>query len=153
MAKKLEQALRLAATVHEGQLHGDEPYVLHPVRVAMRVLDAGARHEVVLAALLHDAVEDTHLTLDGLRGLGYPEATVGLVDLLTHREGEARGAYLERLLADPEAVQVKLADNADNAGRLDRLAATDPARAGRLRARYGAERRLLEAAAAGVTVG
>jgi (p)ppGpp synthase/HD superfamily hydrolase len=92
------------------------PYYLHPLRVAMRLIHCTPeeRH----AALLHDVVEDTPLTLDDLRALGYSDEVIELVDILTRRmpEGESHRQYLERIVAsrNPKALRVKLADVLDN---------------------------------------
>lgn len=57
---------------HEGQFrkYGDEPYINHPIRVALRVSKFGKiqkwnwYNEMICAALLHDVVEDTEKTFD-----------------------------------------------------------------------------------------
>src|ERR1017187_10842263 len=61
---KVRQALQLAERVHRGQVRasGDHPYFLHPVAVASILIAAGADDDLVIAAFLHDAVEDTAMT-------------------------------------------------------------------------------------------
>ena len=98
---------------HEGQMDKcGRPYYLHPLRVAMRL--ANCTPEERQAALLHDVVEDTPVTLDQLREMGYSDELLGLVDLLTRRkpEGETHNQYIERLVAsrNAKALRVKLAD-------------------------------------------
>jgi (p)ppGpp synthase/HD superfamily hydrolase len=70
------------------------------------------------AALLHDVVEDTPVTLEDLRSMGYDAEIVALVDLLTRRvpEGETHNAYIERIVGsgNVKALRVKLADVYDN---------------------------------------
>ena len=57
------QALKTAHRVHEGQRRRDgQPFITHPVAVAKLVADWGMDSQCVVAALLHDAVEDTPLT-------------------------------------------------------------------------------------------
>ena len=57
------QALKLAMQVHSGQMRRDgTPFVTHPVAVAELVASWGMDASCVVAALLHDAVEDTPLT-------------------------------------------------------------------------------------------
>ena len=55
----------MAAGHHEGQLRrSGEPYITHPLAVAGIVARYGMDDVTIAAALLHDAVEDTRLTLD-----------------------------------------------------------------------------------------
>ena len=113
----LGQSIEIMRRAHEGQLDKcGRPYYLHPLRVAMRLVHCTPeeRH----AALLHDVVEDTPLTLDDLRALGYGEEVVELVDILTRRvpAGESHRQYVERIVAsrNVKALRVKLADVIDN---------------------------------------
>ena len=113
----LGHTIEVSRRAHEGQIDkSGRPYYLHPVRVAMRLAHCtGAERH---AALLHDVVEDTHVTLENLREMGYSEEVLELVDLLTRRkpQGESHKAYLERIVAsrNPKALRVKLADVYDN---------------------------------------
>ncbi|HYC31104.1 MAG TPA: HD domain-containing protein, partial [Gemmatimonadales bacterium] len=108
----LERALEIAAQAHRGQLDkAGEPYLLHPIRVMLRLSGETER----MAALLHDVVEDAPAwTLDRLRAEGFPAQVVAAVDRLTKREGEPYEALIERAAADPIACRVKLADLEDN---------------------------------------
>jgi guanosine-3',5'-bis(diphosphate) 3'-pyrophosphohydrolase len=65
----LERALRWAALAHDGQVRKSStvPYIEHPLAVAMILDRAGFSEDVVIAALLHDIVEDTEATLDDVR--------------------------------------------------------------------------------------
>ncbi len=58
--RRLNQALELAARLHAGDLREREPYVNHLLRVAIRIVSHYGVHDadVIIAALLHDAVED-----------------------------------------------------------------------------------------------
>jgi (p)ppGpp synthase/HD superfamily hydrolase len=67
-----------------------------------------------MAAVLHDVIEDTEVTLVDLQNAGYPRAVIHAVDCLTHREGETYAAYIERVATDPIAKVVKIADLRDN---------------------------------------
>ncbi|MCK9930727.1 HD domain-containing protein [Frankia sp. Mgl5] len=145
----LEDAVALAARAHTGQLDkaGDE-YIGHPLRVMGTVgrtaPAAGVDPSLAqMAAILHDVVEDSEVTLDDLAASGYPPAVVAAVDALSHREGEPQEAYLARVAADRIAVVVKRADMADNSDprRLGRLPVED---AQRLTTRYAGRRRLLD---------
>jgi len=116
----LEDAIALAAQAHRGQLYpapGGEPFILHPLRVMLRVETPAAR----IVAVLHDLIEDTPYTLAELRRRGYPPTIVTALDLLTHRDADPYAAYIARLAPDPLARRVKLADLADNLANNRRL--------------------------------
>ena len=137
----VETALRIALDAHRGQEDkAGRPYILHPLRVAL----AQSTDAAFCAALLHDAVEDTPLTLDDLRSAGVSETVVAAVDALTRREGESYNAYLARAGADPIAISVKRADLQDNLDvrRLRKVTDTD---ARRLTKYLGALSRLSDA--------
>lgn len=107
----LEDAIRLAAAAHAGQTDkAGQPYILHPLKVMLRMETLAER----MAAVLHDVVEDTAVTLEQLRVEGYPAEVVAAVDALTKRPGETRLIAAKRAAADPIARRVKLADNAEN---------------------------------------
>lgn len=107
----LERAISIAAEAHAGQCDkGGAPYILHVLRVMMRVSGDEAR----ISAVLHDLVEDTPWTLDGLREEGFGEAVVTAVDALTRREGEVYLDFCRRAAENELARQVKLADLDDN---------------------------------------
>jgi guanosine-3',5'-bis(diphosphate) 3'-pyrophosphohydrolase len=66
----LERAIAIAAEAHAGQLDkADQPYILHPLRVLLRVSSESER----IAAVLHDVVEDTPVTLALLAAEGFPK--------------------------------------------------------------------------------
>ncbi len=114
----LERAIEIAAKAHSGQQDkAGEPYILHPVRVMLRVTTEQER----IAAVLHDVVEDTDVSLDELRGEGFAEAVIQAIDALTKREGESRIDAAHRAAANTIARIVKLADNAENSD-LSRIA-------------------------------
>ena len=94
----LERALEIAAEAHRGQLdRTGEPYLLHPIRVMLRVRDESER----LVALLHDVVEDNEAwTLDRLRAEGFPDEVVEAVDRLTRR----RASPTRRSSSGPPAI-------------------------------------------------
>lgn len=107
----LERALFLAVTAHLGQVDKvGAPYILHPLRLMLRAQDETAK----MVALLHDTVEDTHLTLDMLRQEGFSEPVLAAVDRLTHPPALSYEAYIERMTDNPLAMEIKLLDLADN---------------------------------------
>jgi guanosine-3',5'-bis(diphosphate) 3'-pyrophosphohydrolase len=128
----LAEAFAFAKACHGDQLRptGD-PYERHLLE-AVEVLVEGAgtlERDLLVAALLHDVVEDTACTLDRVRDRFGPRVAE-LVDWVTKTDppeggGQAkeaaRLAYLRRLAAAPrDAVLVKLADRLSNVQRLDR---------------------------------
>jgi len=107
----LERAIEIAAEAHAGQVDkAGAPFILHPLRVMLRVNDEEARK----AAVLHDVVEDSEWTLDGLRAEGFSEVVVLAVDGLTRRDGEAYFDFCRRAGRNEIARIVKLADLEDN---------------------------------------
>ena len=107
----LEKAIEIAARAHAGQNDkAGKPYILHPLRVMLRVNTSDEQ----MAAVLHDVVEDTAVTLDDLRSEGFSENVIAAIDALTKRGGETRIDAAKRAAKDPIARIVKLADNAEN---------------------------------------
>lgn len=107
----LERAIAIAAEAHSGQLDkAGQPYILHPIKVMLRMQSNDER----IAAVLHDVVEDTSVTLQSLREAGFDEQLLDAVDALTKREGESRMDAAKRAKRNPLARAVKLSDNAEN---------------------------------------
>jgi (p)ppGpp synthase/HD superfamily hydrolase len=109
----LERAIAIAAEAHRGQTDkAGEPYILHPMRVMLRVRGETER----IVAMLHDVVEDggPAWSLERLREEGFAAEVVEAVERLTKREGEPYEALIERAAAHPIARRVKLADLEDN---------------------------------------
>lgn len=64
----VEKAYLLAEKAHEGQKRmSGEPYIIHPLNVAVILADLELDMETIIAGLLHDVVEDTEITLDDIR--------------------------------------------------------------------------------------
>ncbi len=79
-------ALNFAEKSHEGQFRkSGEPYVTHPVEVAELLLPYGADQDSVIAALLHDVVEDTDVEIEEIEAL-FGESVKLLLDGLTKIE-------------------------------------------------------------------
>jgi len=107
----LERAILIAAQAHLGQRDkGGAPYILHPLRMMMRMESEAA----MMAAVLHDVVEDSDWTLEQLRGEGFSEEVLQAVDCLTSREGETYDEFITRVRESAIARQVKIADLEDN---------------------------------------
>ena len=71
MSKKIDLACEVAAKAHEGHPRKgkDVPYIAHPMAVAILLSRAGVSEDVIVAALLHDTVEDTGMTLNEIEKL------------------------------------------------------------------------------------
>jgi GTP diphosphokinase / guanosine-3',5'-bis(diphosphate) 3'-diphosphatase len=107
----LERAIQIAAEAHAGQTDkGGEPYILHPLRVMLRVTTAEER----IVGVLHDVIEDSEYTFEKLAREGFGEMIVNAVRALTKLPGESRLAAAQRAAANPLARIVKLADNSEN---------------------------------------
>jgi len=113
----LEEAIGLAAKLHLGQRDlGGQPYILHPLTLMMQLTTLEAK----IVAVLHDVVEDTPMTLNGLLTYGFPSSIVEAVDAITHRKREPYGDYIKRVKDNPIATEVKLKDIEHNS-QLSRL--------------------------------
>ena len=107
----LEIAIEMAVKAHAGMLDkSGQPYILHPLRVMMAQTSIPAR----IAAVLHDVIEDTEVTIDQLRQAGLPEDSLTAIALLTHQANEPYEQYIDNLKENPIARAVKLADLRDN---------------------------------------
>jgi (p)ppGpp synthase/HD superfamily hydrolase len=138
-------AIEFAAAKHGNQTDkAGQPYILHPLRV-MAAMDTDEERRV---AVLHDVVEDCGVTPDDIRARGYPEREVKAIEALTKRQDEKNDypRFIERVLLNPLAAKVKLADIEDNLDtrRLDSLGPKDFERLARY---HAARRRLLDAGA------
>lgn len=107
----LEKAIGIAVHAHRGQKDRyGAPYILHPLRVMDRVSAISEK----IVAILHDVVEDTDWTFEGLQNEGFPEPLLDALHCVTKKEGEAYEAFVERSASNPLARRVKLADLDDN---------------------------------------
>ena len=104
-------ALRIAVRAHAGAVDkAGQPYILHPLRVMLRLATETER----VVAILHDVVEDSAVTLDDLRAEGFSTEVVEAIDHVTRRADESYEAFIERIAPHPLARRVKLADLEDN---------------------------------------
>ena len=79
----IEKAYRMANEAHkDARRRSGEPYICHPLAVARLVLDLGMDSESIAAALLHDVVEDTPITIDEVKSAFGAEVAL-LVDGVT----------------------------------------------------------------------
>ena len=80
---EVSRAYVVARDAHEGQTRSSgEPYITHPIAVAGIVFDMGLDHYSVMAALMHDVLEDTRVSQDELASL-FTEELAKIVDGLS----------------------------------------------------------------------
>ena len=119
------QAFRIGAKAHEGQSRkSGEPYITQPVAVAGILAELGLDTETIIAAILHDTLEDTELSREALAG-EFGEEVAELVDGVTkldkmrfgsRQEADAE-SFRKMLLAmarDLRVILIKLADRLHN---------------------------------------
>jgi (p)ppGpp synthase/HD superfamily hydrolase len=124
----------IAAEAHAGQVDkAGMPYVGHVRRVASYVDPADT--DAVVAALLHDVIEDTGIDAAELRDRGVAPAAIDAIELLTRRSDQPSASYYQRISEHPTAREVKLADLADNTDP-DRLATLPESDRARLTQKY-----------------
>ena len=105
------KAMRLAYEVHAGQFDAcGMPYILHPLHIAEQM----DTEEETIAALLHDAIEDSGLSINDLCCAGFPAKAVHAIAFLTHRRYVPYEDYIRNLKSNSIARKVKLADLAHN---------------------------------------
>ncbi len=113
--KTLPDAIALAEFAHRNQLDkAGLPYIEHPRRVLANVQAQGGRPFVQIAAVLHDVVEDTAITLDMLEILGFSPAAIHLIDLVSRRDSVSPEMYYAAIRENPDAIMIKVADIRDN---------------------------------------
>lgn len=107
----LEKAIALAVEAHAGQVDKmGRPYILHPLHLMLQM----ETEEEMMTAVLHDVIEDTAVTLEELKGMGFPDTVLAAVALLTHDAATSYDTYIAAIKPNPLARRVKLADLAHN---------------------------------------
>ena len=107
----IDEAIALASRSHATQKdRAGQPYILHPLRLMLKFKTEPEQ----IVAVLHDVVEDTDVTLEALRTLGFSDQVVEAVDCLTKRQGEQYGAFIDRIAVNALARKVKVEDIRDN---------------------------------------
>ena len=123
----LGKAISIAAQAHEGQRDkAGAPYILHPLRVMLKM----KTEDEMIVAVLHDVIEDSDLTIDLLRQEGFASEILAAIVCLTRSDDEEYGKFIERTKRNPLAIKVKIADLEDNleVARLKEVTAADAER-------------------------
>ncbi|MBE5253935.1 MAG: bifunctional GTP diphosphokinase/guanosine-3',5'-bis pyrophosphate 3'-pyrophosphohydrolase [Enterobacterales bacterium endosymbiont of Blomia tropicalis] len=130
--KRLQQAYLVARDAHEGQTRSSgEPYITHPVAVACILAEMKLDYETLMAALLHDVIEDTPATyqdMEQLFGKSVAELVEGVskLDKLKFRDKkEAQAENFRKMIMamvqDIRVILIKLADRTHNMRTLGSL--------------------------------
>ncbi|MBQ2795852.1 MAG: bifunctional (p)ppGpp synthetase/guanosine-3',5'-bis(diphosphate) 3'-pyrophosphohydrolase [Oscillospiraceae bacterium] len=128
--EKIERAYAMARSAHADQKRATgEPYIIHPVAAALTVVNLGMDTDTVCAALLHDVVEDTSVTLEEVKKEFGPDVAT-MVDGVTKlskikfvSKEEAQAENVRKMMIamakDVRVIIVKLADRLHNMRTID----------------------------------
>ena len=130
--EKIQRAYQFGAKAHEGQKRASgEPYIHHPLEVAKILGDMHMDHQTIVAAILHDVIEDTDTAKTEIRkrfGKGVAELVDGVskLDKIQFESfAEAQASNFRKMLMamsqDIRVILVKLADRLHNMRTLDVL--------------------------------
>lgn len=130
--KEITKAYNLAEKLHQGQVrHNGDPYITHPLEVAKILADMRMDYQSIIAAMLHDVLEDTSITKEELAEI-FDIKIVELVDgvskldqITFESREEAQAENLRKMMLamakDVRVILVKLADRLHNMHTLDVL--------------------------------
>lgn len=123
-----KKALKLCFDTHKEQTDkSGMPYVFHPFYLASQMKD----EDSTIVALLHDVIEDSDLTIEDLRKMGFNENVLEAIKLLTHDDPSVLYLdYVAQIKTNPLATVVKLADLRHNSDitRMDIMSPRDKVR-------------------------
>lgn len=106
----LKNAIEIAIKAHLGQMdQSGKPFINHTMRVMKRLTDKQER----ICGVLHDVVEGTNVSMSDLEGMGFDRSLLQIVDSQMRRPEEPEEEYEKRILNNPVAARVKLADLED----------------------------------------
>lgn len=128
----IDKAYALAEKAHRGVARkSGEPYITHPLNVAALLIDLGLDTESIAAALLHDVVEDTEVSLANLKS-EFGEEITALVDGVTklgkitfstmeEQQAENLRKMLLAMSQDIRVMLIKLCDRLHNMRTMDAM--------------------------------
>ena len=127
---RIEAAYKLAKKAHEGQVRSSgDPYISHPIAVAVILVGLGMDSDTIIGGLLHDVVEDTSVTLEDIEkqfGADVAELVDGVTKLANipyssraEQQAENVRKMLLAMAKDVRVVIIKLADRLHNMRTLD----------------------------------
>ncbi len=107
----LERAIAIAVEAHRGQVDkAGVPYILHPLRVMLKL----STEEERIVGVLHDVVEDTPWTFESLEREGFAPSVIDALRSVTRKDSESYEEFVLRASRNPIGRRVKLADLMDN---------------------------------------
>ncbi len=115
----IRKALDFAKLAHNGQTRDEgTPYIMHPIRVANILMDevSSMKSDMICAALLHDVIEDCHITMKELKN-NFNEIIAQMVKILTKDPSieNHKRVYYENIMNSTEPVKLlKVCDRLDN---------------------------------------
>lgn len=130
--KRVQDAFVLAKDAHDGQMRSSgDPYITHPVAVAGILADMHMDHETLMAALLHDVIEDTKFTKEDLAE-AFGDTVAELVEgvskldkLAFNSKQEAQAENFRKMMMamvqDIRVILIKLSDRTHNMRTLGSL--------------------------------
>ena len=128
--RKIKEAYTFAENAHKSQLRSSgEPYIIHPLEVALILMDLGLDVDTIVAGLLHDVVEDTGVPVEELTVL-FGAEVAGLVDGVTklgkiayktkeEQQAENLRKMFLAMAKDIRVIIIKLADRLHNLRTLE----------------------------------
>jgi len=166
MSSLLEIAIELALKAHHGQIDSDgDPHILHSLEVmfavkkelecapnetpdcCLPVLYGATKEQLLVAAVLHDVVEDTDFSLDQVRK-EFGDVVADIVDSVTRRESdgikEFYRDFIYRARASKGGRLVKIADLLTNLKRLPNIKIAHPKWHDKLQYKYHLAKRVLQ---------
>ena len=112
--ERLQAAIEIATEAHTGQYRDNgEPYILHPIRVMMKMDTVQER----TVAVLHDVVEDSRIPFEELAtklDLTVSSEIMIVLVRLTHFQNKTYDEYIKNIARCPMARKIKIADLEDN---------------------------------------
>jgi (p)ppGpp synthase/HD superfamily hydrolase len=108
----LAKAIEIAVSAHKGQKDkSGADYILHP----LRVMERGKTEVEKICGVLHDVVEDSDWTFETLENEGFSTVVIATLRCVTKKsEDEDYEKFIDRIIQNPIAVQVKINDLLDN---------------------------------------
>ena len=136
----LQKAIDIATKSHDGQVDkAGQPYIGHP----LRVMSMGVTDEEKIVGVLHDVVEDSDWTFEGLAAEAFSTEVIDALRCITKlSESEPYDKFIQRVKTNPVSAKVKLYDLTDNMD-IRRLAYISEKDVKRLRKYLKAYRQLL----------
>ena len=111
----IEKAIAIALEGHKDQKDKSGlPYILHPLRVMLKM----DNEDEMVPAVLHDILEDTTITENRLLEEGISDESIAIVKLLTRNYNDDYLSYVQKIKSNKIASKIKKADITDNVNLL-----------------------------------